>query len=99
MIVGGIGLGAITAFVRLRYKLFIVSLLTAATVFFMLFTLMLLQVIPKHVTGLAVTLIMGSLLCAGANPLFYELSVEVAYPAGEGMVGACIALVNNVAGA
>lgn len=98
-VLGGLVLGALAAVYRLRYKFFIVSLFFASAVAFLIFDLSAeATIIPYNFWILAVTASLGSFLCAAAGPLFYELAVELAYPAPEGLVGAIVAVLVNLFG-
>ena len=98
-IVGGLACGAVAVRIPRRYKLFIICLYLGAGCVFVLFNLMLLQVVPSVMWGLAVCISVGSFLMGAANVLFYELAVEISYPAGEGLIGCIVTVLNNGFGA
>ena len=99
VIVGGICVGLAGGYWKLHYKAMIVILFFSSAAMFGIFNLLFLDVIPKSSAALGVTLVLGSLLGGAVNPLFYELSVETGYPAGEGLIGNIVGLPNNFFGA
>ncbi len=98
-IVGGLVLGVVSSKVALRYKHFIIALYLAAGGVFVVFNLMLLDVIPQSLSGLGVAISVGSFLMGAGNVFFYELAVEIAFPAPEGLVGCIVTVLNNGFGA
>ncbi len=98
-IVGGLVMGAVSSKVTLRYKHFIIALYLAAGGVFVVFNLMLLNVIPQSLGGLGAAISLGSVLMGAGNVLFYELAVEIAYPAPEGLIGCIVTVLNNGFGA
>jgi hypothetical protein len=102
-IVGGLALGFISSRVGgLRFKHFIIAVYLAAGAVFVVFNLMMMDVIPMAVVGLpgpGVAIVLGSVLMGAGNVLFYELAVEIGYPAGEGLIGCIITVLNNFFGA
>ncbi len=97
-VVGGLLLGAVAIYFRRRYRLLIVICFLIGGISFSLFTLSVQNVVPFNAYSVSVLCLMGSFFVAAANPLFYELGVELAYPAPEGLVGIVIALAVNVMG-
>ncbi len=101
-IAGGLALGFISSRAGLRFKHFIIGVYLAAGAVFVVFNLMLMDVIPLAAVGLpgpGVAICLGSVLMGAGNVLFYELAVEIAYPAGEGLIGCIVTVLNNFFGA
>ncbi len=90
--------GAISVFLQRKYKLMIVLCFLVSGASFLFFTLQVANVIPFALPSVAVLCLCGSFFIAAANPLFYELGVELAYPAPEGVVGTIVALSVNFLG-
>ena len=96
-VLGGILVGAIASIVGHRYKLFIISLFLLSALILALFSLVTEGVIlPHNFWAAAILATLGAFLFNAVNPVFYELAVEIAYPAGEGVVGAIMTLLVNV---
>ncbi len=97
-VVGGLLLGAVAVFFRRKYVALIVVCFLVAGVSFSLFTLSVQNVVPFNAYAVSVLCLVGSFFVAAANPLFYELGVELAYPAPEGLVGIVVSVAVNLFG-
>lgn len=97
-VLGGLCLGGVASVVRLRYKAFMVTLFALSGVCFVLFNLFVSHILPYSLPAVAATLLTGSFLIYACNPLFYEMAVEMAYPAPEGLVGAIVSVLINLFG-
>ncbi|OWF40666.1 disrupted in renal carcinoma protein 2 homolog [Mizuhopecten yessoensis] len=81
-----------------RMKLFLICIYSLSTIFYVLFTLMVIQLIPGNSALIYFTCISGGVFVTGAMPLFYEMACEGAYPAAEGVISGCITLFLNLTG-
>ena len=78
-----------------RHTAVVGALFLSATVLFLLFSAVTSEIVSFQGAYwlAAVSATLGGLLVCAAEPLFYELGVEVAYPAGEGLVSAVVSMV------
>ncbi|GFN90272.1 disrupted in renal carcinoma protein 2-like protein, partial [Plakobranchus ocellatus] len=81
-----------------RMKLFILVLYTIGTGCFLVFTLMLIKIIPYSDILLWATIIGGTMFVNAAVPLMFELACELAYPTSEGAANGVLTYLNNVGG-
>ncbi|KAK3698491.1 hypothetical protein RRG08_053459 [Elysia crispata] len=81
-----------------RMKLFILVLYVGGTACFVVFTLMLIKIIPYSAALMWGTIIGGTMFVNAAVPLMYELACELAYPTSEGAANGLLTYVNNVGG-
>ncbi len=97
-VAGGLMMGVVAVFFRRRYRALIVVCFLFAGANFAFFTVSVERFIPYNVYAVSVLCLVGSFFIAAANPLFYELGVELAYPAPEGLVGVAVSLSVNLLG-
>jgi MFS family permease len=97
-VAGGLVLGAVAVFFRRRYRALIVVCFLFAGACFTFFTVSVERFLPFNVYVVSALCLVGSFFIAAANPLFYELGVELAYPAPEGLVGVAVSLSVNFFG-
>ena len=81
-----------------RRKLFLISLFTCAILCCLWFALLCEGIIQYDIRALYASCILLGIFINGAVPLFYEVSVEAAYPVAEGVTGGFYTLVNNLGG-
>ncbi|BFZ06379.1 hypothetical protein BsWGS_09418 [Bradybaena similaris] len=82
-----------------RYiKLFILTMYILGTGFLIVFSLLLIGVIPYAEAYLYVTVITSYILFNAAVPMLYEMGCELAYPTSEGAANGILTYVNNVCG-
>lgn len=79
-----------------RYKWFIVVDFLVAGLVFCFFTMLTADILPSSPVATAIMAILGSFLYSGANPLFYEMAAEMAYPTPEGVIGVLVAFSLNI---
>jgi len=92
---GGVLIGAFSDRVK-EMKLFLLVLFGLSTFFFTYFSLGCIQVVPNSQITMIVVASLGGFFLNTSLPLFYELSVEVSYPVGEGAVSAMLTDMNNL---
>jgi MFS family permease len=97
-VAGGLVMGVVAVFFRRRYRALIVVCFLFAGANFAFFTVCVERLLPFNVYAVSVLCLVGSFFIAAANPLFYELGVELAYPAPEGLVGVAVSLSVNFFG-
>jgi len=90
--------GFFTDRLRGHMKMTLILLLIVATGFFVWLMLMCLKILPHTVPLLYVTVITSTSINFACAPLFFELTVEIAYPVNESLVGGFLAGVTNFVG-
>jgi len=93
--IGGVVIGAFADMVK-RMKLLLLTLFALATFFFTYFSLGCEGVVPNSQSVMIVVASLGGFFLNTGLPLFYELSVEVSHPIGEGTVSVMLTDMNNV---
>ena len=86
-IVLGLAVGQFTDRIRRHIKMTLIFLLLLSSIAYCLLTLLILKVIPYNLIQLYVYTIVGAGLLTAISTLFFEYTVEMAYPVPEGIVG------------
>ncbi|CAG5129207.1 unnamed protein product [Candidula unifasciata] len=76
-------------------KLYILIMYILATIALIVFSLMLINVIPHSLVGFYVTVIASTALVNAAVPLLYELACEMAFPTSEAAANGLLTLFNS----
>ncbi|BFZ22585.1 hypothetical protein BsWGS_25624 [Bradybaena similaris] len=76
-------------------KLYILVMYILATIALVVFTLMLVNIIPPSLVGFYVTIIAATALVNAAVPLLYELACELAFPTSEAAANGLLTLFNS----
>jgi hypothetical protein len=97
-VIGGLVFGMIAVCLRRKYKLMIVLCFLVSGTCFLFFTLQVQKTLPFNLPTVSALCLCGSFFVAASNPLFYEMGIELAYPAPEGLVGTIVALSVNFLG-
>nr|KAG5703789.1 hypothetical protein BaRGS_009587 [Batillaria attramentaria] len=84
-------------FKRMMKKL-VIGLYCSALLWFILFALASIEVIPSPVAMFYVVIIGGMTSLSAAVPLIFELACELAYPTGEGTTNVVLTVINNIGG-
>eukprot|EP01010_Urceolus_cornutus_P002620 NODE_336_length_1770_cov_360.094131_g272_i0.p1 GENE.NODE_336_length_1770_cov_360.094131_g272_i0~~NODE_336_length_1770_cov_360.094131_g272_i0.p1 ORF type:complete len:464 (-),score=84.69 NODE_336_length_1770_cov_360.094131_g272_i0:97-1488(-) len=93
--IGGVGMGMITDYLR-HHRVVLIALLVISASACALFTLQINGVLPnRRITLFASAILGGSAVNAGI-PLFFELCIEAAYPAPQGIAGILLTVMNPV---
>ncbi|XP_065647705.1 solute carrier family 49 member 4 isoform X5 [Hydra vulgaris] len=77
-------------------KLLVIMMFIVSTASFGVFGLICVEVIPKSITLLYFTSIIGGICINGTIPLFFELAVESSYPVAEGINTGAMTFSNNI---
>jgi len=91
-------LGFFTDRMKHYMKTILLLLLVLATACFVWLMLMCLQVVPHSLTCLYVAVILATTINYCCIPLFFEMTVEIAYPVNEGLVGGFLTAFYNLVG-
>ena len=91
-IVFGLALGQFTDHIRRHIKMTLIILLLLSSVAYLLLTLLILKVIPYDLIQLYIYTIVGAGLLTAISTLFFEYTVEMAYPVPEGIVGGLLSV-------
>eukprot|EP00092_Neocalanus_flemingeri_P013308 GFUD01014343.1.p1 GENE.GFUD01014343.1~~GFUD01014343.1.p1 ORF type:complete len:513 (-),score=93.41 GFUD01014343.1:87-1625(-) len=90
--------GFITDRLKNCMKLILLLFLVLATGAFVWLMLMCLQVVPHSLTSLYTAVILATSINFSCIPLFFEMTVEIAYPVNEGLVGGFLTAFYNFTG-
>merc|ERR1711936_370903 len=90
--------GLIADRLKHQMKLIILTLLAAALGSFVWLLLMCLQILPHSLGYLYIAVILASSMNFSCNPLFFEMTAEIAYPLSEGLVAGFLTAVGNLIG-
>ena len=95
-IILGLAVGQFTDHIRRHIKMTLIFLLLLSSVSYLLLTLLILKVIPYNLIQLYVYTVVGAGLLTPISTLFFEYTVEMAYPVPEGIVGGLLTGGNNL---
>ena len=95
-IVVGVAVGQVTDRIRRHIKWTLILILLLATGSYIWLTLIVLKAIPFSLAQLYMSTISGGATITALMPLFFEYTVEMAYPVPEGIVGGLLTGGNNV---
>ena len=90
--------GYLSDWLRKRIKICLIILLTVSGAIFVLLTFMCLQVISTSYPVLFFVIVSATSLNFACCPLFFELSVEIAYPVSESLIGGFLTTIYNLVG-
>ncbi|XP_070174311.1 solute carrier family 49 member 4-like [Littorina saxatilis] len=79
-------------------KQFIIGLYLTSTIFFIIFALAAIKIIPSYTVIFYVTIIGGMTSLTSAVPLIFELACELAFPTGEGTTNVVLTTICNIGG-
>ena len=95
-IVFGLAFGQFTDHIRRHIKMTLIILLLLSSVSYLLLTLLIVKVIPYNLIQLYMYTIVGAGLLTAISTLFFEYTVEMAYPVSEGIVGGLLTVGCNL---
>ncbi|CAL1534450.1 unnamed protein product [Lymnaea stagnalis] len=96
--VGSLVIGRFGDLFARQMKLFILAMFIWGAACFIVFALVLINVLPFYDWIIYVTVIGGNTLINSAVPMIYELGCELAYPTSEGAANGLLTYLNNVGG-
>ncbi|XP_062577594.1 solute carrier family 49 member 4 homolog [Saccostrea cucullata] len=79
-----------------KTKSIMVAIFSIATLFFLLFVLLLKKVIPTESWLFYLTFIAACVLTSGAQPLYYEMTCENLFPVSEATISAFLSFLLNI---
>ncbi|XP_065930819.1 solute carrier family 49 member 4 isoform X2 [Magallana gigas] len=79
-----------------KMKVIMMAMFSIATVFFLLFILMLIEVVPNEHWLFYFTYIAACVMTSGAQPLYYEIACENLFPVSEAVISGFLAFLLNV---
>jgi len=93
-----IGIGFFTDRLKQHMKMILLFLLLLATICFVWLMLMCLEIMPHTLGCLYAAVILATSINFCCCPLFFEMSVEIAYPVNESLVGGFLTAFGNFTG-
>uniref|UniRef100_K1RTJ9 Disrupted in renal carcinoma protein 2-like protein n=1 Tax=Magallana gigas TaxID=29159 RepID=K1RTJ9_MAGGI len=79
-----------------KMKVIMMAMFSIATVFFLLFILMLIEVVPNEHWLFYFAYIAACVMTSGAQPLYYEIACENLFPVSEAVISGFLAFLLNV---
>ncbi|XP_078326632.1 solute carrier family 49 member 4 homolog [Crassostrea virginica] len=96
-VIFGVFLSRLSDVLQRKMKTIMIVIFSMASIFFLLFILVLMKVLPNERWLLYSTYVSACVLTSGAQPLYFEITCENLFPVSEAIVSGSLSLLLNVA--